>query len=34
MEFLTAESSIPIEIHRRLRNVYGEDATDVSSVGL
>jgi transposase len=32
IEFLTAEGSSPIEIHRRLRSVYGEDAIDVSSV--
>ena len=32
IEFLTAEGSRPIEIHRRLRSVYGEDAVDVSSV--
>lgn len=25
-EFLTAEGSSPIEIHRRLRSVHGEDA--------
>jgi hypothetical protein len=24
-EFLTVEGSSPIEIHRRLRSVYGED---------
>jgi len=32
-EFLTVESYSPTEIHRRLRSVYGQDATDVSSVG-
>jgi hypothetical protein len=30
--FQTAEASSPIEIHRRLRSVYGEDAIDVTSV--
>jgi NADPH-dependent ferric siderophore reductase len=32
-EFLTTESYSPTEIHRRLRSVYGQDATDVSSDG-
>ena len=32
IKFLTAEGSSPIEIHRRLRSVYGEDAIDVTSV--
>jgi hypothetical protein len=32
IEFLTAEGSSPIEIHRCLRSVYGEDAIDVSLV--
>jgi hypothetical protein len=31
-EFLTAYGSSPLEIHRRLRIVYGEDAIDVGSV--
>jgi hypothetical protein len=31
IEFLTAESSSPIEIHRRLISVYVEDAIDVGS---
>ena len=31
-EFLTAEGSSPTDIHKRLRSVYGEDDTDVSSV--
>ena len=31
-EFITAEGFSPIEVHRRLRSVYGEDAIDVSSV--
>lgn len=30
-EFLTAEDSRPIEIHRHLRSVYGVDVIDVSS---
>jgi len=30
-EFLTAEGSSLIEIHRCLKNMYGEDATDVHS---
>jgi hypothetical protein len=33
IEFLTVEGANPIEIHRRLRSVNGEDAIDVSSVG-
>jgi transposase len=32
IEFLTAEGSSPIKIHRRLRSVFGEDTIDVSSV--
>jgi hypothetical protein len=32
-EFLTAEDSSPIEIHRRLRSVYGVDVIHVSSLG-
>jgi transposase len=31
-ELLTAEGSSPIEVHRRLRSVYGEDAVEISSV--
>jgi hypothetical protein len=31
IEFPTAEGSSPIEIHRRLRSVYGDDGIDVSS---
>jgi hypothetical protein len=31
-EFLTAESSSPLKIHRRLRIVYGADTIDVGSV--
>jgi len=30
--FLTADGSSPIEIYRRLRNVYGDDSINVSSV--
>jgi hypothetical protein len=29
-EFLTAEGSMLIRIHRHLRSMYGENATDVS----
>jgi hypothetical protein len=32
IEFRTVEGANPIEIHRRLRSVNGEDAIDVSSV--
>jgi hypothetical protein len=32
IEFLNVEGSIPIETHRHLTSVYGEDAVDVSSV--
>jgi hypothetical protein len=28
---LTADGCSPLEIHRRLRSVYGEDAIDVGS---
>ena len=31
-EYLTAEVSSSTGIHRRLRNVYGEDAIDVTTV--
>ena len=31
-ELLTAEGSGPIEVHRRLRSVCGEDAVEISSV--
>jgi hypothetical protein len=31
-EFLTAEGSSPMEIHRRLNSVYYEDAIGVGSV--
>jgi hypothetical protein len=30
IEFLTAESTRPIEIHRCMRSLYDEDATNVS----
>jgi len=32
IEFLTAEGSRPIVIHRLLRSMYGENAIDISSV--
>jgi hypothetical protein len=32
IDFLNAKCRSPIEIHRRQRNTYGEDAIDVSSV--
>ena len=32
IEFLTAEGEIPIRIHERLKNVYGEATVDVSTV--
>jgi hypothetical protein len=32
IEFLGTESSRLIDIHRRLKSVYGEDAIDISSV--
>jgi hypothetical protein len=31
VEFRTVECSSPIQIHRCLRSMYGEDAIDVSS---
>lgn len=31
IEFYTAEGSSPIEIHRRMRILYGEDTIDVGS---
>jgi hypothetical protein len=31
IEFITAEGSRLIELHRHLRSMYGKDATDVSS---
>ena len=32
IEFLTAESEMPIRIHERLKNVYGDATVDVSTV--
>ena len=32
IEFLTAENVPPIEIHRRMQAVYGEQRVDVSAV--
>jgi len=32
IEFLTAEKVPPIEIHRRMQAVYGEQRVDVSTV--
>jgi hypothetical protein len=32
IEFLTAEQIAPIDIHRRLLKVYGDDTVDVSTV--
>ena len=31
-EFITAEAVPPMDIHGRLKNVYGDDISDVSSV--
>lgn len=31
IEFLTAEKLPPIEIHRRIQNVYGDACVDVST---
>ena len=33
IEFLTAEGEMPIRIHERLKNVYGDTTVDVSTVG-
>ena len=33
IEFLTAEGEMPIRIHERLKNVYGDATVDVSTVG-
>lgn len=33
-ELLIAEGSRPVQIYRRLRSVYGEDAVEISSVRL
>ena len=32
IEFLTAEGELPIRIHERLKNVYGDATVDVSTV--
>jgi len=32
IEFLTAEKVSPIEIHRRMQAVYGDQCVDVSTV--
>ena len=32
IEFLTAEKNHPIEIHRRMQAVYGDQCVDVSTV--
>ena len=32
IEFLTAEGEMPIRIHERLKNVYGDAIVDVSTV--
>jgi len=32
IEFLTAEKVLPIEIHRRMQAVYGDQCADVSTV--
>ena len=32
IEFLTAEGEMPIRIHGRLKNVYGDATVDVSTV--
>ena len=32
IKFLTAESEMPIRIHERLKNVYGDATVDVSTV--
>jgi hypothetical protein len=33
IEFLTAEGVSPVQIHRRVQVVYGDDCVDVSTVG-
>jgi phosphoserine phosphatase len=33
IEFLTAEKVPPIEIHRRMQAVYGDQSVDVSMLG-
>ena len=32
IEFLTAEGEMPIRVHKRLKNVYGDATVDVSTV--
>ena len=32
IEFLTAEGEMPIRLHERLKNVYGDATVDVSTV--
>ena len=32
IEFLTAEKVSPIEIHRRMEAIYGDECVDVSTV--
>jgi len=32
IEFLTAEKDPPIEIHRRIQAIYGDQCVDVSTV--
>ena len=32
IEFLTAEGEMPIRMHERLKNVYGDATLDVSTV--
>ena len=32
IEFLTAEGEMPIRIHERLKNVYGDATVDVNTV--
>ena len=34
IEFLTAEGEMPIRLHERLKNVYGDATVDVSTVRL
>jgi len=34
IEFLTAEKVPPIEIHRRMQTVYGDQCVDVSAIRL
>jgi hypothetical protein len=32
IEFLTAKKILPIEIHRRMQTIYGDQCADVSTV--